>query len=387
MCGQHGRSPQARPRAVTARSMSLDADERRDDAADAVDQQVAPQQRAGADRPVGTPLSASGISATMIRALKMIAERMALCGEARRMTLSAPELRVEGQEHRRDDGEILGHVVRDREGGERAAGHQQLLADLDDLDELGRVAVEVDHVAGLAGRLRAGVHRHADVGLGQRRRVVGAVAAHGDQLALRLLLADQRELGLRRGLGEEVVDARLGGDRGGGQRVVAGDHHRADAHPAQLGEALADAALDDVLEVDDAEQRPSAPPRAVCRPPARSARRWLDRAARADGGQLRQAVAPRRARDRTRIDRALADRLPSRSTPLMRVCAVNGTKRRVELAHVAAANAVLLLGQDHDRAALGGLVGERGELRRVGELAARRRPAPGRTRWPGGCRG
>ena len=141
-----------------------------------------------------------------------------------------------------------------RERGQRAAGHQQLLADLDDLDQLGGIAVEIDHVAGLARRHGAGVHRHADIGLRQRRRVVGAVAAHRHQLALRLLVADQLQLRLRRGLREEVVHAGFGGDRSGGQRVVAGDHHGADAHPAQLVEALADAALDDVLQVDDAEQ-------------------------------------------------------------------------------------------------------------------------------------
>ena len=45
----------------------------------------------------------------------------------------------------------------------------------------------------------------------------------------------------------------LGGDRLGGQRVVAGDHHRADAHGPQLVEPLAHAGLDDVLEVDHAE--------------------------------------------------------------------------------------------------------------------------------------
>ena len=45
--------------------------------------------------------------------------------------------------------------------------------------------VEVDHVAGLFGRLRAGVHRHADVGLRERGRVVGAVAGHRDQPARR----------------------------------------------------------------------------------------------------------------------------------------------------------------------------------------------------------
>ena len=76
------------------------------------------------------------------------------------------ELRIEGEEHRRDDGEVLRDVVGDRERGERPAGDQQLLADLDHLDQLGRVAVQVHHIAGLFGRLRARVHRDGDVGLG-----------------------------------------------------------------------------------------------------------------------------------------------------------------------------------------------------------------------------
>ena len=45
----------------------------------------------------------------------------------------------------------------------------------------------------------------------------------------------------------------LGADGRRGQRVVAGDHDGLDAHAAELGEALPDAALDDVLELDDAE--------------------------------------------------------------------------------------------------------------------------------------
>ena len=126
----------------------------------------------------------------MISALKITADRIALCGVARPMTLSAPKRRQRRHEQRRDDGEVLRHVVGDRESGQRAAGDQHLLADLDDLDELGRVAVEVHHVAGLARGLGAGLHRHADVGLGERRGVVGAVAAHGDQPALALLRAD-----------------------------------------------------------------------------------------------------------------------------------------------------------------------------------------------------
>ena len=60
-------------------------------------------------------------------------------------------------------------------------------------------------------------------------RIVGAVAGHRHQAAGGLLVPDQRKLVLRRRLGEEVVHTGLGGDRGRGQRIVAGDHHGADA--------------------------------------------------------------------------------------------------------------------------------------------------------------
>jgi hypothetical protein len=119
----------------------------------------------------------------MISALKMTADRTALCGESQPHDVERAERRVGRGERGRDDGEVLGDVVGDAEGRQRAARHQQLLADLDDLEQLGRVGVEVDHVAGLLGRLRAGVHRHRDVGLRQRRRVVGAVAGHRDEVA------------------------------------------------------------------------------------------------------------------------------------------------------------------------------------------------------------
>ena len=84
-------------------------------------------------------------------------------------------------------------------------------------------------------------------------RVVRAVARHRDEPAAGLLALDQRHLVFRLRLGEEVVDAGFLRDRRRGERVVARDHHRANAHRAQPVEALADAALHDVLEVDDAE--------------------------------------------------------------------------------------------------------------------------------------
>ena len=224
-------------------------------------------------------------------------------------------------EHRRDDREVLRDVVGDRERRQRATGDQQLLADLDDLDELGRVGVEVDHVAGLLGRRRAGVHRDADVGLRERGRVVGAVAGHRDQLAALLLLLDQRHLVLGRGLGEEVVDAGLVGNGLGGQRVVAGDHHRPDAHPAHLVEPLAHALLDDVLEVDDARARAAVAVLLPRRPPAgcRPRRRCRRRSRRVSAGTVPPWSRTQSATELAAPLRELMCR-PSRSTPDIRVC-------------------------------------------------------------------
>ena len=163
------------------------------------------------------------------------------------------EHRERHEEHRGNDREVLRHVVGDRERRQRAAGDEELLADLHDLDQLGRVRVEVDHVPCFFRGLRAGVHGHADVCLGERRSVVGAVAGHGDQLAVGLLASDERHLVFWRRLCQKVIDAGFGRDRRGGERVVAGDHHRLDAHRPQMREPIADAALDDVLQMNDAE--------------------------------------------------------------------------------------------------------------------------------------
>ena len=172
--------------------------------------------------------------------------------------------------------------------------------------------------------------------------------------------------------GEEVVDAGLGGDGGGGQRVVAGDHHRLDAHAAQLGEALLDAALDDVLQVDDAEHAARRRRRrAACRPASAIASTIV----RTSAGNVAAHAARRRPRSRRRRPCGSGGR--SRSTPLMRVCAVKGTNVGAERVDVALAQAVLLLGQHDDAAALRRLVGQRGELRGVGQLLARSRPAAG----------
>ena len=66
-----------------------------------------------------------------------------------------------------------------------------------------------------------------------------------------------------------------------------------------------------------------------------------------------------------RVDRALADRRAAGIDAAHAGLRREWDERRCKLSHVAAADAVFFLGQHHDRAALGGLVGKRGELRRV----------------------
>ncbi len=53
--------------------------------------------------------------------------------------------------------------------------------------------------------------------------------------------------------GDEIVEPGLGGDHAGGGRVVAGDHHRANAHGAQLRGPFADPRLEHVGQIDDAQ--------------------------------------------------------------------------------------------------------------------------------------
>ena len=272
------------------------------------------------------------------------------------------KLRVGADEGRRDDGEVLGDVVGDREGGQRTARHQHLLAGLDDLDQLGRVGVEINHVAGFLGRLGAAVHRHRDVGLGECRGVVGAVAGHRHQAALRLVFADQLELGFGRRFGEEIVDPGLGGDGGGGQAVVAGDHHRLDPHAAQLGEAFLDPALDDVFEFDDAEhalavddhQRGAAAPCDVVDRALDGEREFAaqfdDVGAHGLGGAFADDPSFRK------VD-AAHPRLRSEVHEV-----------RAERGDVALAQLETLLGENDDAAPFRRFVGERGELGRVGEF-------------------
>src|SRR6202050_2107773 len=124
----------------------LDEDERDDDAAHAVDPHVPPQD---GGRARGTELDAPQCQRDQRHDDERVEDDGREHGTLWAMQLhdvQRVELRVGGDEQGRATGEVLSHVVGDGEGGQRAPGDEQLLADLHHVDELGGVGVEVDHV-------------------------------------------------------------------------------------------------------------------------------------------------------------------------------------------------------------------------------------------------
>jgi hypothetical protein len=108
----------------------------------------------------------------------------------------------------RERGDVVGEgpeqVALDR--GEGAAGQA------DGVGGGAQVAADQGEVGCLDGDVGAGAHREAEVGLGERGGVVDAVADHGHDPALVLQSADDVDLVLGQDLGDDVVDADLGGD-------------------------------------------------------------------------------------------------------------------------------------------------------------------------------
>ena len=146
----------------------------------------------------------------------------------------------------------------------------------------------------------------------------------------RCSLLDERELVLGRRLGEEAVEPGLLGDRGRGERVVAGDHHRADPEAAQLVEALAQPGLHDVLQMDDAEDPRSFSATTSGVPPDRE----IDSTnSVSSGGTVSAALGDvvTHAVGGTLADRVLlaaphaVRRSAAESMPDIRVCALKGT--------------------------------------------------------------
>ena len=171
------------------------------------------------------------------------------------------------------------------------------------------------HVGGLDGHVGARAHRDADVGLGQRRRVVDAVADHRHHVARRPADARPRapcRPGSTSASTRSMPACRAMASRG--RPLVAGEHHHLEPARAQRGHRGRRLGLQHVGHGDEPERaarrtrrrRPScprrpAPPRAApaarprcrARPSARGCR-----AARGRRGPGRRR--PARARSGTR---------------------------------------------------------------------------------------
>ena len=211
------------------------------------------------------------------------------------------------------------------------------------------------------------------VGLGERRCVDFVPSpSHSHEVAEALLLSDQRELVLGR-LGrcarEKSSHAGFARNRGRGQRIVAGDHHGSNAHRPEFLEALGEAWLHDVLQVDRAEHFT-----AISHHEWRAALLgdFLDLAVDLDWKVLADPVS-------NRIRRALANRATVDVDAAHPRLGAEFDELRVrncsphDCAH--ALDAFLHRERD-DALTFGGFVGERGELGRFGN-GARRDPRGG----------
>ena len=187
--------------------------------------------------------------------------------------------------HERHGGQDVGHEVdpQDLQGGQRAgqAGDDRRENDQDlrqvageeEVDHLAQVAVDdaaLPHRADDGGEVvidehdvRRGPghvgavssHRDADVGAGQGRRVVHAVAGHGDDLAPSLQRRDQLELAFRRHPAADRLgcETELASDRLGRGALIARQHHDRDAGLLAAGDRVAHAGTQRIDERDEAQ--------------------------------------------------------------------------------------------------------------------------------------
>ena len=174
-----------------------------------------------------------------------------------------------------------------------------------------------------------------------------------------LFLANAFEFLFRRRLRHEIVHAGFGGDGGGGERIVARDHHGADAHFAQVREAVLDSAFHHVLQFD---RRRASSCRTRRRAESRRDVRFHRPSSSRPAGKLRRLIRQIRARFPPRLcGRAWSARLPMRVKIDAAHAGLRGERneRGVQLVHFARAQSEFLFRQHDDAAAFGRFIGER----------------------------
>eukprot|EP01022_Parablepharisma_sp_SALTPOND_P021550 TRINITY_DN427_c1_g1_i8.p1 TRINITY_DN427_c1_g1~~TRINITY_DN427_c1_g1_i8.p1 ORF type:complete len:1229 (-),score=506.41 TRINITY_DN427_c1_g1_i8:439-4125(-) len=139
---------------------------------------------------------------------------------------------------------------------------EQVLADLaigaardvDGVSGQPRVAMHQGDAGRLHGHIGAGGHGDADVGGGQRRGIVDAVADHRHHArAVGTQRVDGGGLVARQHLGAHVADAQFAGHALRSAPVVAAEHDGGNAQPVQGGDGVPGAGLDLVAEGQQAQ--------------------------------------------------------------------------------------------------------------------------------------
>ena len=155
-----------------------------------------------------------------------------------------------------DNGKIFSHIVGDRESSQCSTGHQQLLTDFHNLDQFGRIIIQIYHIAGFLCSLRTTVHCYSDIRLSQSGSIIRTVPHHCHQFAGLLFLLDIFHFIFRLRFGNKIIDTCLFCNIFGSQRVITGHHHCLHSHFAQAFETFLNTRFDDILQFDNTRHFP-----------------------------------------------------------------------------------------------------------------------------------
>src|SRR5664280_137485 len=153
------------------------------------------------------------------------------------------------------------YAGRDRHaGGIIDKGKEQVLPDIAHdrrrqrarFHDPGEVALEQRDAGAFDRHIGAGAHGDTDLGGGQCRRIIDAVAGHGHHAAFGAQFFDHSALLIRQHLSLDFCNAEPLGDGERGGTVVAGEHHHADAVGGERLERFRGRGLDRIGDGDDA---------------------------------------------------------------------------------------------------------------------------------------
>src|ERR1019366_4343291 len=122
------------------------AGKRHNDPAKTIDQQVAREHLAGADRLVLHAAEGQWNQGYNDYRIENDCREYRALGRVQPHDVQLVQLGIYRRKHCGNDGEIFRHVIGNRKGSQRTTSNEQLLTDGHNFDQLRRIAVEIDHV-------------------------------------------------------------------------------------------------------------------------------------------------------------------------------------------------------------------------------------------------